>query len=377
MNILFLDQATDPGGAQLALLDVLEEVRRCGWNARVMAPGSGALVERAGQLGVPVHALHLRPLTNGRKTLADLLHYGADLPAARRQIRQIPADVVYINGPRVLPAATGLSVPVIFHSHSYINGFFPRALAINALRRTGATVISASRFVAKQFRRNDVRVIYNGSPDLRCTRNDAGAVRIGMVGRIAPEKGCLDFVRACRLLATENATFTIFGAADFADSEYKHRVQELACSSRVRIERWREDVATCYRELDILAVPSSSIEASTRVIMEAFSAGVAVVAYPSGGIPELINHGRTGLLTSTADPVALAHDLRVLIRNAELREQLTYSARLEWQQRFTKRAFQQSVCDVIASMMKDRGRAVGPAARYHPDRTLPAEPVLH
>src|SRR6185312_14055860 len=86
VNILFVDQFSDPGGAQLALLDILDEALRRGWNCRMMAPGFGKLLQRASAKGVHVDHLSLRPLTNGSKGAIDAVRYLADLPQLKAEI---------------------------------------------------------------------------------------------------------------------------------------------------------------------------------------------------------------------------------------------------------------------------------------------------
>jgi glycosyltransferase involved in cell wall biosynthesis len=386
VNILFIDQFSEPGGAQLALLDLMGEVLRRQWKPRIMAPGFGALLKRASFAGIPVGNLPLRPLTNGRKGVADVCRYLADLSQVRQEIARVISvhqiDLLYVNGPRLLPAATGLDLPVIFHAHSYVNGFVPRKLAMYAVGASGATVIAASRFAAAEFERVAARpphVVYNGAPDLSGIRVPApdSRVRIGIVGRIAPEKGHADFVRAAQLVGGDNARFTIFGDSFFSAPAYERKLRALAATSPVTFEPWREDVREVFREIDVLAVPSRANEVSTRVIMEAFSAGVSVVAYPSGGIPEVIDHRRTGLLVEQADSQGLAAALRTLRDRPQAREAIARAARTEWEKRFTRGQFQTSVCNIIehvASRLNSTthsGRAAQAtrAAEYHRDRT--------
>jgi glycosyltransferase involved in cell wall biosynthesis len=229
-----------------------------------------------------------------------------------------------------------------------------------AVRRANATVIAASRFVARQFESvvpSPVRVIYNGAPDLGLVSKNffAGKIRVGMLGRIAPEKGQLDFVRASRLIGGDSATFTIYGDSLFSDPGYARKVQAEAATAPVEFQGWREDVGSVYRELDILAVPSFAREASTRVIMEAFSAGVAVVAYAAGGIPEIVDHGRTGLLTGVPRFDALATSLGDLMADRNKMETLALAGRIEWKERFSREHFQNSICEVIDSVWRSGG----------------------
>jgi glycosyltransferase involved in cell wall biosynthesis len=364
MNILFVDQFNEPGGAQLALVDVLDAARLRGWTPVLMAPGEG---------------LPLRPLTRGRKGARDLVSFMSDLPrirkALRRAIAQHKTDLVYINGPRILPAVIGIDIPVIFHAHSYVHGRAPRWLAMHSVRQTRAVVIAASDFIARSFRtasHQPIRVIYNGSPDYSATSSKFDAtvkIHVGMVGRLAPEKGQLDFVRAARLIGAGSARFTIYGDSLFAGHDYARQVRAEAPAASVDLQDWRSDVGGVYRELDVLVVPSFAEEASTRVIMEAFSAGVPVIAYPSGGIPEIVDHGRTGLLTAEPTFESLAASLRRLIADSTEMKALALAGRDEWKERFTKQHFQSAVCEAIESAMRSDPASARPRdAVYRGDR---------
>jgi colanic acid/amylovoran biosynthesis glycosyltransferase len=97
----------------------------------------------------------------------------------------------------------------------------------------------------------------------------------------------------------------------------------------------------------VLAVPSGPGEGACRVILEAFSAGVAVVAYRSGGIPEFIEHGRTGILTEDRSPKSLVKSILELVRRPDLRGRLSAAGRTEWSARFTLEAYRQRICDLI------------------------------
>src|SRR5215468_4454445 len=104
MNLLLVDQFSDPGGAQLCLRDLLPGILERGWKARLMVPGSGPLAVAAEACGVPVHALPIANYTSGRKTALDVLRFGVDTPrtvaAMRSVVRRHAINLVYVNGPR-------------------------------------------------------------------------------------------------------------------------------------------------------------------------------------------------------------------------------------------------------------------------------------
>ncbi len=96
--------------------------------------------------------------------------------------------------------------------------------------------------------------------------------------------------------------------------------------------------------LDLLLAPSASHEATPRVILEAFTAGVPVIAFRSGGIPELIEDGRTGLLADSPEEMTqLAIEL--LSGHPSRRAALARAAAESWGKRFTLDRFQQQILE--------------------------------
>jgi len=369
LNILFLDQFSDPGGAQLCLKDLMPEILRRGWTPRLMAPGDGNLVEWSNRLGIPTHTLPLRPYSNGRKTPLDFLRFSVDGPrmaaAVRRVVRQERVDMVYVNGPRVLPAVLGVCRPVVFHAHNYVPVRCGRKLVEWTIRAADATVIAASQYVADSFAQvpgsAKWRVVYNGIGDFeRGARSfHRRRIRVGIIGRIAPEKGHLDFIRAARRIAENgaDAEFFVFGERLFSDALYDAQVRAMAGDAPVTFRGWTDDVARALNDLEILAVPSGPDEAATRVIMEAFSAGTPVVAYRSGGIPELVENGRTGVLTEKPDFESLARAIQALLGDRDLMQRLSAAGRNEWLRRFRVERFRTTVCDLLetCAISKRRG----------------------
>ena len=83
-----------------------------------------------------------------------------------------------------------------------------------------------------------------------------------------------------------------------------------AAEAHVAIEPWVDDQSALFAGIDLLVVPSEPVENTPRVILEAYSAGVPVLAYYAGGIPELVDDGRTGILVRPQTPEALAQSIR-------------------------------------------------------------------
>jgi glycosyltransferase involved in cell wall biosynthesis len=325
MNILFLDQFREPGGAQQCLRDLLPAVEARGWQATVATPGDGGI--------------RLGPFQSGRKSIRDVILFARQAPALRREIARMPADLIYVNGPRLLPAVPA-GRPVIFHCHSYLDKQYTVWLAQRAIRRMRATVIGACRFVLEPLAVAGAQVVYNGVRE-GAPRVSGDGFRVGMIGRIAPQKGQVEFLRAARHL--RGCRFTICGAPLFGDGSYLDEVRRLAEGLPVEFLGWQDDAGAVLSRLDLLVVPSTVPEATPRVILEAFAAGVPVLASPTGGIPELIEHNRTGFLIES-----LEKQMRELAGQPALREIVAANARQEWRARFTLVEYQRRILDIMA-----------------------------
>jgi glycosyltransferase involved in cell wall biosynthesis len=367
MKILILDQFSEPGGAQLCLRDLAPEFARRQWHATFMAPGDGAVRGSLAELGIKNERLPDLAYNNGRKSFRDVARYGLDIAHVLASIARLAGknrpDLIYINGPRVLPAGMAFGCPIVFHAHTYLVKTYARMIAVMCLRMKRVEVIASSRFAGRALdgliAADRMRILYSGVPDMGfvAERREAEILRIGIIGRIAPEKGQLDAIRAAKFLLASGhrVELAIYGASMFSTTDYEARVRYEAAGIPVRFAGWTEDVAKALHEIDVLAVPSGSIEAAGRVIMEALSAGTTVVAYPSGGIPELIRDRHTGLLTEQPTPASLARSIETLLADPALRLRIANEGRREWESRFQMGRFQREVCDLFESLVAERG----------------------
>ncbi len=359
MRLLILDQFSDPGGAQQALVELLPAMRERGWDALVGMPGDGPLFDQIAALGFETARVDCGPFRSGRKPPLEALRFLREMPGLTRQVRllakQIQADLVYVNGPRLLPAVAGLRLPVVFHSHSFIATGPARWLAGIALRRAHASVIGACRFVAEPWTkfvpRQRVKVIYNGvAAHARAPERRSSLPRVGCIGRIAPEKGQREFLRAASIIhrALPECRFAICGAPLFGDAgaqRYAAQARAEAAGLPVEFTGWISDINVALAGLDLVLVPSTGPEATPRVIPEAYAAGVPVIAFRSGGIPEVVAD-QPGMLADSVEQMAVLA-IELLTGPAERLARMSEVAREQWRRRFTLDRYRQEVLATI------------------------------
>ena len=366
MNVLLLDQFSDLGGAQQVLAELLPALLARGWRVVVGIPGDGKLFDVVRGLGVDVVRVDCWPYKSGNK-LADVGRFLAHTRRLSQEIfklaSRVEADLVYVNGPRFVPAAAlaGLSCPVLFHCHSWLPPDRSRTVTGMALWWMNARVVAACEFVAQPWRRylraERIATIFNGvaGPARMPARRPTASPRIGCIGRITPQKGQMEFVAAaarihemlpeCRFVVCGDALFGVSKGRDYAAE-----VQAAAAGLPVEFRGWVTDIYGALADLDLLLVSSRDAEATPRVILEAFAAGVPVIAFDCGGICEVLKPGITGILTSSVE--GMARESIALLGDPERRASMVQAARVEFERRFTLEKFHDRLLGAIEEEVK-------------------------
>jgi glycosyltransferase involved in cell wall biosynthesis len=146
------------------------------------------------------------------------------------------------------------------------------------------------------------------------------------VGRISPEKGLRTLIEAWK-----NMTAKLLIVGDGPDTQ---RLKNLARNIEFTGMLPRANVVDIVREARALLLPSRSYEAQPRVVLEAYAAGVPVVASRIGGLPDLIREGESGFLVSPTQPAAWTKAASRLLDDDETRR-LGDGAHRLWVERFS------------------------------------------
>ena len=197
-----------------------------------------------------------------------------------------------------------------------------------------------------------VRTIYNGvsSSVVPPPRSQSADPVIGAVARFSPEKGldvlieAFDRVRRGRLV--------LIGDGD-ERSRLETLVKDRGLVDRVLFAGWVTGPWTAQWAFDALVVPSRS-EGFGLAVVEAMLAGIPVVATEVGGLPELIEQGRTGLLVPSDDPAAMAGAIIRVLDDREQALRRADAARADARQRFSPAAMAAAYEALYAEVAKGR-----------------------
>ena len=157
---------------------------------------------------------------------------------------------------------------------------------------------------------------------------DKATIELLCVGRLSSAKAQVLLVHACAQLRDEGLDFTLTLVGDGPDrARIERAIVESALGERIHLTGSLNQAAVRahFARADIFVLPSLA-EGIPVVLMEAMSSGVPCISTPVNGIPELIEHGRTGLLATPGDVESLASQLRRLIQERELRRSLAMAA---------------------------------------------------
>ncbi len=164
-------------------------------------------------------------------------------------------------------------------------------------------------------------------------------------GAIRPEKGVDYLARAFAQLAAEHAGACLAiagGSRLWIESGWlgggalETTEQQVQNILRPAIERRRAfmlgivspaDIGGYYAAADVFVLPSMFQETFGLVVLEAFAAGLPVVAFRSGGVPELVEDRKNGLLVAQGDEAALLAGMRELLLDPQLRARLRAEGR--------------------------------------------------
>jgi glycosyltransferase involved in cell wall biosynthesis len=138
---------------------------------------------------------------------------------------------------------------------------------------------------------------------------------------------------------------------DKAEPYMRSLCRQAGVSERFRFLGWQsqDDLLKLYAQADIFVMPSLT-EAFGVVFLEAMASGLPVIGTRVGGIPEIIDDGRNGMLVKTGDVTGLGDAIVLLLGNQNLREKLR-QAGLATARRFNVNSMMQCTYQVYRAVL--------------------------
>ena len=157
----------------------------------------------------------------------------------------------------------------------------------------------------------------------------------GNVAALVPHKGQRYFIEAAHLVVQKipDARFVILGEGELRE-HLEHLVREHHLEKHVLLPGFRTDVIGCIKGFDLF-VMSSVTEGLGTSLLDAMACRKAIVGTRAGGIPEVVEDRRTGLLVEPRDSRSLADAMIRLIADAPLRGRMADAGYTRVRERFT------------------------------------------
>ncbi|MDP2832077.1 MAG: glycosyltransferase family 4 protein [Pseudomonadota bacterium] len=362
-----LSRSDTAGGGEIYLLRLLSRLDRSRFEPIVLMPAEGPLREPLEKLGIEVlvQALDYGWLAPDVRWYAGLGELPPRVEKLVKLLRDRAIDLVHTNTNLVLDGALAsriAGVRGLYVCHIEFQADMPlyqrlpldpRAFASLMGALSEQTVAVSSMLVdtlSPPIPRERIAVIPNGVEidvydaafaqrpgRLRLELGIPAAAPIVMnIGRLMPDKGCDAFVRAASEVISRDPDVHFVHVGQHGLPHYAEKITAMAraLGQRFHFLGYRKDIPDLLASSDIFLLTSQR-EGGPYVLIEAMLTGNAIVTTRCGGlVPDVIEHGKTGLLVDVDDAPAMAKSVLELLAAPERRVELARHARARVHEEF-------------------------------------------
>jgi len=368
-------------GADRSFVETLRLLRDRGVDCRVVLPSSEGMAHQlVTEAGFAVKVVPFKPCANKRskrrpwkRHARNAYNVTAAIPLAAIA-RAWGSDVIYSNTVSIATGAIAAKMahlPHVWHIRELVGDDHGWEFDFGADRMgrwlaKSAGVVANSRAVADKFAllsgSDKIRVVHN-AVQLRSDAEDAvteslgdSAVRCVISGRLASGKGQMEAVDAIAQLRHEGVKAGLWIVGD-GDVHFRAKLDEAIVANHltdcVKLVGYKKNPAGYLRAADVVLVCSRA-EAFGRATVEGMLVGKPVIATASGGTPELISAGETGLLYPPGDVAALVGNIRTLAADESLRMAMGAAAKAYAEVAFTPQRYTDQLLDVLTTAAASR-----------------------
>ena len=365
-------------GHERGNLEVLKALRNCGAEVSIglnEGERDGALAVEVTRLGfdsfaVPFGVRWSKGLFREQPKLMfkNFVQLARSNRRFAKQLREFGATHVHVGSPLVYSfisrAIRRCGVPYVIRMGDAPPTASPVQMMIWRRFINGSRVtVANSRYVwntsaaaSPALARRKPIIIHNVAPvamqDAAQAPFDLGLRHVVYVGQTTRDKGILEVVGAAGLLLPKrpDLRFHIVGGSRYnaaTEEEVRRRIEALGISNACTFHGWVNNARSFFARADVHVAPSMWEEPFANVVLEAKREGTPSVVFPSGGLPEMINHQRDGFICAERTPEALAHGIEwILERPRDEARRLRENAARDYKERFAEERFRTAWLEV-------------------------------
>ncbi|MDH4197477.1 MAG: glycosyltransferase family 4 protein [Candidatus Aminicenantes bacterium] len=387
VRILYLHPTAGLSGASSSLLSLFEQIDRRRFEPLLLLPEEGDFSRQARSIGVETLVLRSMVRFEEGYRLSRFPRILRSIYELAKVVKRKGIRIIHSNSPRTAylggTAARIAGVGSVTHVRDiHLNPFSDRRKArfLGRLSDAVVAVSSATKGAIVSVTPSleaKTRVIYNGidvkkMDDLpgRNVRPELGveddAPLIGSVGLLHPVKGPDMLIRAAARLKKSFPSLKVLLVGDVLlkqDLTYKQELEELArkefIGDIVIFTGYREDVFDLMRAMDVLVHPAVYPDPLPRTLLEAGALRRPIVATGVGGVAEIVEHGRSGLLVEPSNPEALAEAVASLLNDRAKAAALAAEARRKVERSFSLEKHVENMTALYEEVLARRRRKSG------------------
>ena len=369
LKILFVHGITEIGGAEVELLRMLGPLSDLGYHPIIACPAGGPLVQELVRRNIE----HYTVVMPAWHKIRGYMQRASSASQLQKIIRNAHPVAVHVNDiwwvPQTLRAAGDLQVPIVAHVRQEIE---PRKARHYELANADLLLAVSSHIrdslINGGIPAARVMTVYSGL-DLKGITVEASPIQIrskfgipkdvpllGTLASIFTRKGHAVMLKSLpRILSSFPDThYFIIGTGD-ADYEavLRSQVKDLGLENRVHFVGFQESVFGFLAAFNVYVHPVL-MEGFGLAVLEAMAMGRPVVATATGGLPEVVRHGETGLLVPPGDEIALAEAIVALLRDPERADSMGQAGRARVGALFSEEVMMQQLRAAYELVLKSR-----------------------
>lgn len=235
--------------------------------------------------------------------------------------------------------------------------YYDKKITREATKLITVSKFTRDRILGSSYINKNIEVVYNGissnyeNINFENLNLNSKNSNILMIGNFEENKGQLNFIKAAKTIIGEikNVHFVIIGNAynETYFNECMNYITDYNLEKYIKVYQGIHNAQNYIGFFKLLVVPSLYDESFGLTSVEAMSKNVPIVAFSCGGIPEVVDHKRNGLLVPVGDNEKLCFAIKSIILDEQKLEILKKNCKNDFEERFSVKIMMQNYGDSI------------------------------